>query len=182
MFTDWISISSSSLCELEGVCSDWVRWDVFKGFQSVTFRFFNGSNICTETQNIMLELWMKIERPNAFQMLETSDRGERLTVLEEREGEGHINTLRWTSGTHFCLVRASDMCFIWSAGGRYSQMSAIFLNDNLQVIVESYCVWLPRLPLVKHEKLEWKLRGIMAPIWIPVSSAILLMIILVPPQ
>ncbi|KAL1267327.1 hypothetical protein QQF64_032690 [Cirrhinus molitorella] len=34
---------------------------------------------------------MKIPGPNEFQMLGTSDRGERLTVLEKREEKGHIN-------------------------------------------------------------------------------------------
>ncbi len=111
------------------VCSGRVCSDAFKWFQSVTFGFFNGSSVCTGTLNIMLELWMKIQRAECI-----PDAGD---VWSGREVNRHINTVCWTSGTHFCLLRAlSSLLLHLMCRWPLSQMSAIFTMTLCRLLLK----------------------------------------------
>lgn len=73
---------------------------------------------------------MKMPRSNEFQMLQTSDRGERLTVLEKREENGHINGV----GVD---IRDSFLPF---EGFKYAALTLSASSFDVQMVVVRRCL------------------------------------------
>ncbi len=109
------------------VCSD-----------ALTSGFFNDINI-------MLELWMKTERLNGFQMLIGERKGHKHALLDIRD------SFLSSEGVKYLFSASSLMC-------RWPLVPDVwyFHNHNVLVIVGSYCVW---LPLVKREELWVQFNG-----------------------